>query len=992
VNLPQVPRLPRRRLAILLGLVSLTLVLAVVAACKQATNRSRDTELEGRQTNQAVLASFLQSANNIEQFQGDEDLRDMINRLNQWMAEQSRVEGWAVDPMAAGVIKPLADFAAESKAINQGLDPARSAIELKGLALQLQAPVQGLASILPRRSIDEVREVQRQFQDLRADIPAAIKRFPNREQHDEVEGTTLNTYIKQIKDAAARTRFQQAVAMVQELDNPARADDPRWLIGFAMRVDGASREWDRQEREQLVAGFVDLVNRQLGGQGDAKIRTKTGVELEFLVKQLNQADLLKDYVQIVAVDHALGEVAERLKVMGLRTGQQDVSDLGPELDAARKAADLEALDAVLKKLVAIAKPTDLGDLKRIGVELSEPAKRLAALGTAMTARAKPMNSDGLQRLAQFVEKIAGQLRGASEAMQTVQAPADPQQIMAALQPPIVRFREVERYVAQLEANLGPFNTSTAMEFTLADRSPLEEMMLLRDLARWARGDEAGDVARAKQLFDWTVRNIHLEPDSPERVMQTPFETLLLGRGTAVERAWVFVLLARQQELSAAVLALRDPDDAAHPQGKPWAVGVLSEANVFLFDPALGLPIPGPDGVKLDEAGQLDIQPATLAQVLADESLLKKLDVPGTSPVQPVTVAQLKNVVALIEASPTYLSERMKVLEAQLAGDDRVILTATPSAQAERFKACKLETQLWMYPYEVQFRRIAQSSDLMAWRAKVIQPFLLASIQEAPAAAKNSSGGSQEEVPLFVEGDVGKMTELTKRKALKETQEATAREHALYTGRCLHLKGKFLGSPGATDRYLASRPTAKRMKELFSALQRPEDRAQVTALYDVAKQDASYWLGLLAFEQGERSPHFLPSAVEWLRDHTLSETPNGPWTPAANYNLARTFELQHEYAQAIRHYRAADVPGYGSRLRSTWLATLTKTNVPEEKPATTPAKPSKNDPTDLPGLPTLPGLSDMPEKPAKPEKIPPEKAKPEKVEKVAKPEKSGKPGK
>ena len=41
-------------------------------------------------------------------------------------------------------------------------------------------------------------------------------------------------------------------------------------------------------------------------------------------------------------------------------------------------------------------------------------------------------------------------------------------------------------------------------------------------------------------------------------------------------------------------------------------------NLFLFDPALGLPVPGPDGVKFDESGQIDIQPATLAQVMADE--------------------------------------------------------------------------------------------------------------------------------------------------------------------------------------------------------------------------------------------------------------------------------------------------------------------------------------------------------------------------------------
>ena len=53
-------------------------------------------------------------------------------------------------------------------------------------------------------------------------------------------------------------------------------------------------------------------------------------------------------------------------------------------------------------------------------------------------------------------------------------------------------------------------------------------------------------------------------------------------------AWLFVLLARQQGLDAVLLALDDPNDPLHRRVQPWAVGVLSENDLYLFDPAVGV--------------------------------------------------------------------------------------------------------------------------------------------------------------------------------------------------------------------------------------------------------------------------------------------------------------------------------------------------------------------------------------------------------------------
>ena len=86
-------------------------------------------------------------------------------------------------------------------------------------------------------------------------------------------------------------------------------------------------------------------------------------------------------------------------------------------------------------------------------------------------------------------------------------------------------------------------------------------------------------------------------------------------------------------------------------------------------------------------GQLAIQPATLAQVVAEPKLLRRLDA-GPSHKYGVEASDLKHVAALLEASPDYLSRRMKLLESRLAGEQRMVLTTAPSEHAERWKAAK----------------------------------------------------------------------------------------------------------------------------------------------------------------------------------------------------------------------------------------------------------------------------------------------------------------
>ena len=52
----------------------------------------------------------------------------------------------------------------------------------------------------------------------------------------------------------------------------------------------------------------------------------------------------------------------------------------------------------------------------------------------------------------------------------------------------------------------------------------------------------------------------------------------------------------------------------------------------------------------------------------------------------------------------------------------------------------------------------------------------------------------------------------------------------------------------------------------------------------AKQNASYWLGLIAQDTRQ-----FDVAINYLQRRTLEASPDGPWTHGARYNLARTYE-------------------------------------------------------------------------------------------------------
>src|SRR5690606_29049155 len=89
--------------------------------------------------------------------------------------------------------------------------------------------------------------------------------------------------------------------------------------------------------------------------------------------------------------------------------------------------------------------------------------------------------------------------------------------------------------------------------------------------------------------------------------------------------------------------------------------------------------------------------ATLSQLRAQPELLRQLDLDEEK--YPVTADDLQHLVALIDATPQALSQRMLLVQQQLEGDQQMVLTTKPSSLARRLRRLGLpESRLWIVPY------------------------------------------------------------------------------------------------------------------------------------------------------------------------------------------------------------------------------------------------------------------------------------------------------
>ncbi|MGD0516887.1 MAG: hypothetical protein ABSA26_05065 [Thermoguttaceae bacterium] len=495
-----------------------------------------------------------------------------------------------------------------------------------------------------------------------------------------------------------------------------------------------------------------------------------------------------------------------------------------------------------------------------------------------------------------------------------------------------------------------------LEFSAFDGYALLESAYLRDVALWARGDALDDLSRAKNLFAWTVRNIQLEEDDKNRIPLFPWESLFFGRGTAMERAWIFILLARQQGLDAVILAPADAEENTPVAGeiKPlhyWCMAVLIDGKAYLFDPLLGLPIPGKDGIRHDAQGRLEIQPAALAEIIADPALLKRLDI-DSQKTYPVKPSDLRNLAALVEASPADLSYRMKLIESRLAGKQKMVLTVSATEQARRWKLLPGvgKAELWLLPYETMRRRSQLTAQEIAGQLGEFMRFY--AIPNAPLAKgrllqlkglfsgeDGTTGFYQTARPPLEE--LGALSELPSSQDLDKMKQDLAKtkndlvkannDPSVAPSRFLQSQKQVLDEKMADvdlakmakkleDEYTNILIKTRRFKSeeektaAKTAFQRQAMQIMVTNIR-YGKEDATYWLALAAYDRGNYN-----SAEDYLSKRILEKMPDSPWRHGTFFNLAQTVEAAGQIERAAMIYQSdPNAPdSYGRLLRARWL--------------------------------------------------------------------------
>ena len=394
---------------------------------------------------------------------------------------------------------------------------------------------------------------------------------------------------------------------------------------------------------------------------------------------------------------------------------------------------------------------------------------------------------------------------------------------------------------------------------------IQEAIWLRDLSRWASGKQRDPLKRAAHLFDWTVRNVALT-DDPRVEANRPWQALLYGRGTATQRAWVFAALCHQLRLPVVVLEL--PIE----KSEPWLwCGLLEKGKLHLFDPQLGLAIPGNES----EAETATI--ATLAQVQADDALLRALDLEDSP--YPITAPIAKQAIANVVGDSFSLSWRASLLQKQFTGDGKLTLAARAQSIAD--DVAKLESvssvQLWSKPFELLRRRLALGPKARQAIAVQFRPYAW-----RPRLWKARV--------LHLRG----MLET----AEQARRKANRRNDALYDAINDHR------SAGQLYMHRTVRPPDDALASITG---------EKRGIYQRAKTDATYWLGMLQYEEASYR-----SARQWLEMMQGMEGAER-YAEAANYNRARVLEALGQNDQAAELLRASSSPQrHGDRLRASRL--------------------------------------------------------------------------
>ena len=461
-------------------------------------------------------------------------------------------------------------------------------------------------------------------------------------------------------------------------------------------------------------------------------------------------------------------------------------------------------------------------------------------------------------------------------------------------------------------------------------------------------DDARTLAESAKIFDWVCRTISLESDAaideseiddvalnPDKegaaagvpglgYQRYPWQTMLYGRGDYVERAKLMMLMLRYLEIDSVMIATGD-------DAKPWAVAVNIGDEYYLFDTKLGLPIPG------EKIGSI----ATLAMVQKNPKLLTSLDLSTDESLADNTKYwlrpdDLKSLTGLLYASPDSASKRMKALQGDLDVEQRKMTAkATSQSDSDDTQAAPTSSNRMLVSYGLEQVKDGlpkiDGVEFKPWDIAFKTHQYRSAIR---TAVERGSSEDNEKLGWFY-----------------RTESYVNGFRPYRTARGRFFKGKFQvvedkRSLNAlqgwkklmySDDDIGNLSTDSDLQRIHGIRQDNQDsKAFTNTLTSVQSQmrlirvDAKLFMAQCLFDNSNEG-----GIRGWLNDLKANSTDdpdddNGRWNDAVNYLLARSFESQKLYDEAIEAYQQEGLnQSHGNILRSRFLKQLIKKHYESE---------------------------------------------------------------
>ncbi len=445
------------------------------------------------------------------------------------------------------------------------------------------------------------------------------------------------------------------------------------------------------------------------------------------------------------------------------------------------------------------------------------------------------------------------------------------------------------------------------QFVERDATYLRDCLWANRATKFGAGDAEKDLDVVVKLFEYVVRNLVLVPPGSRSVPVGPFDAMVLGRGTAADRAWTFAELLRQRNFDSVILSPRRASGDAGDDAS-FLIGVLFDKDIYLFDPTLGLPLPADVAAPKSPLPRL---PASLRQMQREPGLLTAIarDSGGRFS---LTAKMLEAPLVELICHSEHLAVRMKRLQAELSGEQSVILS-DPLEDADdqpglwsrvaKHPAATWSPEdvaIWSYPETVRDAVTRMTSD-----------------QQKELTRLSLSMGAPIRVQRFRE------------KADSNSQnpydlEFAKPERMLMKRRMEHVVGRWTDAiPGylAAQLYDVETPTTKGLEIVFLDKTKEKQPAAIATVAEsrtlrflmmqpqyapvrkvhlMAGDDACFWLALCQFEQ-ERWDAIIDQCRAYDKHHS-----SGGWVAANQTLMAVALVKNKKMKEAIRVLKEVDV--------------------------------------------------------------------------------------